>query len=127
MRVRCWLEYEKVHTVKAAALRDGKNLPIAFTLPPVAPGNSTALSSDPRCLWELQLTSEVPGVDLDATFLKKKVPGNAPRTTQEDEGEIQRHEKQSEEQAVLGCASHRTVARGPDGADAGRGVFAALG
>lgn len=63
------VEYEKVHTVKAEALRDGKNLPIAFTLPPVAPGNSTALSSDPRCLWELQLTSEVPGVDLDATFL----------------------------------------------------------
>ena len=30
---------------------------------------STALSSDPRCLWELHLTSEVPGVDLVATFL----------------------------------------------------------
>jgi hypothetical protein len=63
------LEYEKVQTVKAAVLREGKNLPVAFNLPPVAAGNSTALSSDPRCFWELQLVSEVPGVDLDATFL----------------------------------------------------------
>lgn len=36
---------------------------------PKQPGAGTVLSAAPRRLWELQLTSEVPGLDLDITFV----------------------------------------------------------
>ena len=63
------VEYEHTHQEDAQALRDGKPLPIKLNVPKVKPEDSTALSKDSRVLWELQLTSDVPGVDLDTTFI----------------------------------------------------------
>jgi hypothetical protein len=63
------VEYERAHQVDAQALRDGKPLPIQLNVPRAKLEDSTVLSQAPRCHWELQLTSEVPGVDLDTTFI----------------------------------------------------------
>jgi hypothetical protein len=63
------VEYERTQQVNAQALREGKPLPIKLNVPKVKPEDSTALSKEPRVLWELQLTSDVPGVDLDTTFV----------------------------------------------------------
>jgi hypothetical protein len=63
------VEYTRTHEVDAQPLRDGKPLPIEIRPPRAGPKDSTVLSTTPRVLWELQLTSDVPGVDLDATFI----------------------------------------------------------
>jgi hypothetical protein len=61
-------EYSQTQRVDAEALRAGGDLRIPLELPEVAAENSTVIHGSRRCFWELLLASEVPGVDLDATF-----------------------------------------------------------
>ena len=62
-------EYSQKQRVDAAVLREGKDLLIPLELPEADPKSSTVLHGPRRCYWELQLTSKVPGVDLDVTFV----------------------------------------------------------
>lgn len=62
-------EYTHTQTVSAEALREGRDLAIPLELPEGGPEHSTVLNAEPHCFWELQLSSEVPGVDLDVTFV----------------------------------------------------------
>ncbi|OJH41432.1 hypothetical protein [Cystobacter ferrugineus] len=63
------IEHSHAYTVDAAALREGRDLALALKLPEGGPEHSTALHATRRCHWELKLSSEVPGVDLDITFV----------------------------------------------------------
>ncbi len=62
------VEYEHVQEVGSDALGPGRSLRLTLELPPPEPAASTRLGPSPR-RWELRLTSEVPGVDLDTTFV----------------------------------------------------------
>jgi hypothetical protein len=63
------VEHSQAYTVDAAALREGRALALPLELPGGGPEHSTALHASRRCHWELKLSSEVPGVDLDITFV----------------------------------------------------------
>ncbi|ATB43895.1 hypothetical protein CYFUS_009376 [Cystobacter fuscus] len=63
------IEHSHAYTVDAAALREGRDLALTLELPEGGPEHSTALHASRRCYWELKLSSEVPGVDLDITFV----------------------------------------------------------
>jgi hypothetical protein len=55
--------------IKAEEGRNGNTLSFTLTVPPArGPEDTTNLSSGLKCFWELNLTSDVPGLDLDITF-----------------------------------------------------------
>lgn len=61
------IDYERVQQVDLGQKENG-NVVLTLELP-TNPGAGSVLSASPRRLWELQLTSEVPGLDLDVTFV----------------------------------------------------------
>ncbi len=60
------VEYERVQKVEPG--RESGRLYLVLNVPDTREAGSV-LCTHPRVLWELQLTSEVPGLDLDVTFL----------------------------------------------------------
>ncbi|MFY0581840.1 hypothetical protein ACN28S_52985 [Cystobacter fuscus] len=62
------IEHSHAYTADAAALREGKALALPLELPG-GPEHSTALHASRSCHWELKLSSEVPGANLDITFV----------------------------------------------------------
>lgn len=63
------VEFRQEQTVDAAPLRSGRDLPLDVEFPTSSAEDSTVLHGARRCYWELQLTSDVPGVNLDTTFV----------------------------------------------------------
>jgi hypothetical protein len=61
------IDYERVQKVDLGPKERG-TVVLELNLPK-RPEAGTVLSTFPRRLWELQLTSEVPGLDLDVTFV----------------------------------------------------------
>jgi hypothetical protein len=50
--------------------QEGENsFSFVLKVPPVERKDSTDLSGSYRCIWELQINSDVPGLDLDVTFV----------------------------------------------------------
>jgi hypothetical protein len=62
-------EYTQPLRVEAEEQQSEDTLAFVVKVPPVEPKDSTDLSNSVRCLWEIQLTSDVPGLDLDVTFV----------------------------------------------------------
>ena len=62
------VEYERIQEVGMDGLGPGRGLHLTLELPPPEPAASTVLDIDSR-RWELQITCEAPGVDLETTFL----------------------------------------------------------
>ncbi|WNG21244.1 hypothetical protein [Cystobacter fuscus] len=63
------IAHSHAYTVDAAALREGKALALPLELSEGGPEHSTALHAARSCHWELKLSSEVSGADLDITFV----------------------------------------------------------
>jgi hypothetical protein len=63
------LAHVQPQRVEAQEGRQGNRVAFTLKLPPASPRDSTVLSSDPRCLWELHITAQVEGPDLDITFV----------------------------------------------------------
>ncbi|KFE63970.1 hypothetical protein [Hyalangium minutum] len=62
-------EYMDALRIEAEEQESPDSISFVLKVPAMEPGHSTDLSNSYRCLWELQLTADVPGLDLDVTFL----------------------------------------------------------
>jgi hypothetical protein len=61
-------QLKQLQRVDAQEAGSGDTLTFVLEVPPAEPEESTDLNSAYKCFWELQLTSDVPGLDLDVTF-----------------------------------------------------------
>jgi hypothetical protein len=62
-------QQKQLQRVEAQEAGSGDTLTFVLDVPPAEPEESTDLSNTyKKCFWELQLTSDVPGLDLDVTF-----------------------------------------------------------
>ncbi len=62
------VEVRQPQFINAQEGQSGNTLSFVLTVPPGGPEDSTQPTGAIRCFWELQLTSDVPGLDLDITF-----------------------------------------------------------
>jgi hypothetical protein len=63
------VEARQPQFINAQEGQNGSTLSFTLTVPPArGPEDSTDLGSGVKCFWELQLSSDVPGLDLDITF-----------------------------------------------------------
>jgi hypothetical protein len=63
------VEYERTQNIGFDALGPGSGLRFGLELPPPGPDTTTVMGAQAWRHWEVQLTAEVPGADLDTTFV----------------------------------------------------------
>lgn len=62
-------EYTQPLHIEAEGQEGPDSVSFVLKVPAMEPRHSTDLSSSYRCFWELQFTADVPGLDLDVTFV----------------------------------------------------------
>jgi hypothetical protein len=66
---RTTTEWQCGMDVDAKDARQGESISMTLVLPRAGPGNTTVLRGRRQCRWELHITSQVRGLDLDVSFL----------------------------------------------------------